>query len=48
MDRNTNIAATPRCRVTEHELNVAKVKLLGLTILGIVSAVVIAVTGLPA
>jgi hypothetical protein len=44
MDRNTHQVT----RNTESELFVAKVKLAGLTILGIVSAVVIAVTGLPA
>lgn len=44
MDRHTHQVI----RNTEAELFVAKVKLAGLTILGIVSAVIIAVTGLPA
>jgi hypothetical protein len=44
MDRHTHQVI----RNTEAELFAAKVKLAGLTILGIVSAAVIAVTGLPA
>jgi hypothetical protein len=42
MDRMHNVV-----RVTEAEIFAAKVKLAGLMLLGVVSAAVVAVTGLP-